>query len=154
MLRTFLLIITILVSSVAFAKQPTGEQLDKFFALKGAPECYESAMSSIYVPITALLEEGNFKVKNKDKTNRIADKITSEFTWENIKPALYKFYKSNYTYQEIEAYIKLLSRPEYRVMMSKEAALRPEYDKVLQSVTLQNMLKVIFQIQLEKSLSK
>jgi arsenate reductase-like glutaredoxin family protein len=148
--RVLLLIVAISAFTTAYAKEPTDEQLDQFFTLKGAPHCYDSAMASIYMPLAAMLDGGNFKVKNKDKAVRVADKVIAEFKWENIKPAVYKFYRSNYTYEEIEAYIKLLSRPEFRVMIAKETALSEEYDKVLQSITFQNMLNIILQVELEK----
>jgi len=152
--RVALVLFALLTFCNAYAKSPTDEQLDEFFTLKGAPHSYESVISSIYIPLAAMMDGGNIKVKNKDKTERIADKVINEFKWESVKPAIYKFYKSNYTFEEIQAYIKLLNRPEYRVMMAKEAALSANYDKVLQSVTLQNMLKVFFQIEMEKKLKK
>jgi hypothetical protein len=35
-------------------------------------------------------------------------------------------------------------------MIAKETALSEEYDKVLQSITFQNMLNIILQVELEK----
>lgn len=136
----------------SYAKQPTDEQLSEFFRLKGTDKAYESVVSSISIPLSAIMDSGSVKVKDKDKAGRVSKRVKNTFTWKTLKPKVYKFYKSNYSYEEIAAYIELLKRPEYRVMMMKEDALRPSYDKVLQTSTFQNFMQILLQIQIEDKL--
>ncbi|ADD69228.1 hypothetical protein Dacet_2468 [Denitrovibrio acetiphilus DSM 12809] len=142
------------MSGIVHAGQPTDEQLDKFFELKGAPAAYESAVRSIYAPIVSMMKAGNLRVKDKEGLDAGAAQVKETFSWQKVKPDIYNFYKTHYTDKELDSYIKTMSRREYKAMAEKETSLLSDYDLMIQSVTMKNILELVIRIEMGKALKK
>lgn len=155
-MRMTILITLLLFSLTAYAARPTDSQLDRYFELTGTADSYDSNVSSIYLPLIKMMNTDIVKVKEKEreKADRVAGKVSKAFTWENIKPKIYQFYKSKYTAEEIESYIKTLSRPDVQAIRQKEKQLEPEYNKVMQTITIQNLLQIAIETELEEAMKK
>lgn len=153
----YLFCLLLIISTLtAYAGTPTDAQLDRYFSLTGAQENYDSGITSIYMPLMKMMNSNIIKVKDKDrdKADRVASKISSAFTWEHIKPKVYSFYKRNYTSEEIDSCIAFFSRPEYAAIRKKEGRLKKDYDQMMQTVTIQNLLEIAVETELEEAMRK
>lgn len=139
-----------------FAAQPSDTQLDRFFELRGTGESYEATISAVYIPLIKMMNTDVISMKDKDraKADRVTEKVTKNFSWASIKPRVYDFYKKNYTADEIDGYIKAMSSSGYQKMRSKEQSLAAGYDKMMQAHTLQSIVQIIVETELEEAMKK
>jgi len=141
-----------LLPLIVSANEPTDAQIEKYLELSSGKNTYAENIHSMYAPLQKMVELDLIKVKNKDKARKIADRILHSFTWENIKPDVLAFYKKHYTDKEMQQMIKTMSTPEMRKIKEKEAALSKEYDIMLQKITIQNLVRIAVETELEDKL--
>ncbi|PLX67817.1 MAG: hypothetical protein C0603_06760 [Denitrovibrio sp.] len=155
-MRLFLIFIILVVSIPAFATPPTDKQLDEYFKLSGMAQSYNSTISSIYMPLVKMMQTNLIKMKEKDKAkaDRVSGKIVDSFNWEYMKPKIYSFYKQNYSADEISRYISAMSSQNYLEMRNKQNDLTPAYDKMMQSLTIQTLLQIAIEVELEEQFKK
>jgi len=153
-MRFVIAIIIFTFSFTAFAEQPTDAILDTFFELSGAAEQYNSSVQSTYLPIIKMMQMNIVKMKAKDKAkaDSVANKVEHLFRWDNIKPRIYDFYRKNYTAEEISEFIKTMKSPGYQAMRNKELQTVDEYNKTMQTITMQNLLQIAVEVELEGKL--
>jgi len=153
-MKCMFLFLIIFCVGAAYAGPPTDAQLDRFFMLNGEAAAYDSTMSSVYSPMVKMMQMNIVKIKEKDKrkAEKVSAKVKQVFTWQNIKPQIYSFYKKNYSADEIDRYIKTMERPEYLVMRTKRISIAPAYDRMLEKLTIQNLLQIVIEVELESKL--